>query len=406
MKTKITLLLLGIFILTSCEKTDVDNKFEEKDILLQKREIAQIKNDNKFGIRLFKQIVGNEEAKNTMVSPFSVSQALLMAYNGADGKTKEEFASLLNVKEISIDELNKTHQKLSKSLVKHDQKVLFSIANSIWYDNRFPVKKPFIEINKSYYNAEVSKLNFGNIKTVNKINGWVANKTNQKIKKIIDKIDPSEVLFLINAIYFKADWQHKFDRSLTTQKAFFTSKGSEIKVPMMATESSFNYAQNDYEEIVELPYGRGKFSMLLIRPKKKINELISEINSEKLTEWNREMNKQKVIVNLPKFDFSYKKELNETLQEMGLLQAFQNSANFNKISDVSIRISKVLHKTYIKTDEKGSEAAAVTSIGVKMTSAEPKKTVITFDKPFVFIIREKDTNTILFAGKVENPLEK
>lgn len=406
MKTKITLLLLGIFILTSCEKTDIDNKFQEKDILLQKREIAQIKNDNKFGIQLFKQIVGNEEAKNTMVSPFSISQALLMAYNGADGKTKEEFASLLNTKEISIDELNKTHQKLSKLLVRHDQKVLFSIANSIWYDNKFPVKKPFVEVNKSYYNAEVSKLNFGDIKTVNKINGWVANKTNQKIKKIIDRIDPSEVLFLINAIYFKADWQHKFDKSLTTQKTFITSKNSKIKVPMMVTESSFNYAQNDYGEIVELPYGRGKFSMLLIRPKKKINELISKINSEKLTEWNREMNKQKVIVNLPKFEFSYKKELNETLQEMGLLQAFQNNANFTKISDISIKISKVLHKTYIKTDEKGSEAAAVTSIGVVMTSAEPQKTVITFDKPFVFIIREKDTSTILFAGKVENPLEK
>lgn len=406
MKTKITLLLLGIFILTSCEKTDIDNKFQEKDILLQKREIAQIKNDNKFGIQLFKQIVGNEEAKNTMVSPFSVSQALLMAYNGADGKTKEEFASLLNTKEISIDELNKTHQKLSKLLVRHDQKVLFSIANSIWYDNKFPVKKPFVEVNKSYYNAEVSKLNFGDIKTVNKINGWVANKTNQKIKKIIDRIDPSEVLFLINAIYFKADWQHKFDKSLTTQKTFITSKNSKIKVPMMVTESSFNYAQNDYGEIVELPYGRGKFSMLLIRPKKKINELISKINSEKLTEWNREMNKQKVIVNLPKFEFSYKKKLNETLQEMGLLQAFQNNANFTKISDISIKISKVLHKTYIKTDEKGSEAAAVTSIGVVMTSAEPQKTVITFDKPFVFIIREKDTSTILFAGKVENPLEK
>lgn len=406
MKTKITLLLLGIFILTSCEKTDIDNKFQEKDILLQKREIAQIKNDNKFGIQLFKQIVGNEEAKNTMVSPFSISQALLMAYNGADGKTKEEFASLLNTKEISIDELNKTHQKLSKLLVRHDQKVLFSIANSIWYDNKFPVKKPFVEVNKSYYNAEVSKLNFGDIKTVNKINGWVANKTNQKIKKIIDRIDPSEVLFLINAIYFKADWQHKFDKSLTTQKTFITSKNSKIKVPMMVTESSFNYAQNDYGEIVELPYGRGKFSMLLIRPKKKINELISKINSEKLTEWNREMNKQKVIVNLPKFEFSYKKKLNETLQEMGLLQAFQNNANFTKISDISIKISKVLHKTYIKTDEKGSEAAAVTSIGVVMTSAEPQKTVITFDKPFVFIIREKDTSTILFAGKVENPLEK
>lgn len=406
MKTKITLLLLGIFILTSCEKTDIDNKFQEKDILLQKREIAQIKNDNKFGIQLFKQIVGNEEAKNTMVSPFSISQALLMAYNGADGKTKKEFASLLNTKEVSIDELNKTHQKLSKLLVRHDQKVLFSIANSIWYDNKFPVKKPFVEVNKSYYNAEVSKLNFGDIKTVNKINGWVANKTNQKIKKIIDRIDPSEVLFLINAIYFKADWQHKFDKSLTTQKTFITSKNSKIKVPMMVTESSFNYAQNNYGEIVELPYGRGKFSMLLIRPKKKINELISKINSEKLTEWNREMNKQKVIVNLPKFEFSYKKKLNETLQEMGLLQAFQNNANFTKISDISIKISKVLHKTYIKTDEKGSEAAAVTSIGVVMTSAEPQKTIITFDKPFVFIIREKDTSTILFAGKVENPLEK
>lgn len=406
MKIKIIVLLVSIFVMESCKKTNVEDKFDEKDIVLQKREIAHIKSDNKFGVQLFRQIVGNEEAKNTMVSPFSVSQALLMAYNGADGKTKKEFAELLNAKNISIDELNKVHQKLSKSLVRHDRKVLFSVANSIWYDQKFSIKKPFIDVNKSYYNAEVSKLDFKNKTAVDKINDWVTDKTNQKIKKIIDKISPLEVLFLINAIYFKADWQHKFDKSLTKERPFYTSEKSEIKVPMMITESSFNYAQNNFGEMVELPYGRGKFSMLLIRPKEKVNELISVVTTDKLEEWTQAMKTQKVQVDLPKFEFSYKKELNETLQQMGLLQAFQNSANFSKISDTSIKISKVLHKTYIKTDEEGSEAAAVTSIGLEMTSVEPRKTVITFNKPFVFIIREKDTGSILFAGKVENPLKK
>lgn len=406
MKTQIITFLLSLSILISCQTTKEENQFVEEDIVLQKREATQVESDNNFGIELF-QNIAKEKTKNIMVSPFSVYQALLMAYNGADGQTKEEFAQLLNAKDISIDELNKTHQKLSSSLVKHDSKVLFSIANSVWYDNNFLIKDAFIDVNKEYYNAEVSKLDFSKEATLHTINDWVADNTNQKIKKILDKISPDEVLFLINAIYFKADWQYQFDKSLTEEKTFYTSNNNAIEVPMMTTEASLNWANNNYGQIVELPYGRGKFSMLLILPKEGVDELILGMTTSKVNDWIQEMNSYKIKVKLPKFEFSYKTMLNETLQQMGLLQAFQDNANFSKISDVSIQISKVLHKTYIKTDEEGSEAAAVTSVGFGITSVGPNQTMnITFNKPFVFIIREKDTNTILFAGKVENPLEK
>lgn len=406
MKTQIITFLLSLSVLISCQTTKEENQFAEEDIVLQKREATQVENDNNFGIELF-QNIAKEETKNIMVSPFSVYQALLMAYNGADGQTKEEFAQLLNAKDISIDELNKTHQKLSSSLVKHDSKVLFSIANSVWYDNNFLIKDAFIDVNKEYYNAEVSKLDFSKEATLHTINDWVADNTNQKIKKILNEISPDEVLFLINAIYFKADWQYQFDKSLTEEETFYTSNNNTIEVPMMTTEASFNWASDNYGQIVELPYGRGKFSMLLIRPEEGVDELILGMTISKLNDWIQEMNSYKIKVKLPKFEFSYKTKLNETLQQMGLLQAFQDNANFSKISDVSIQISKVLHKTYIKTDEEGSEAAAVTSVGFGITSVEPNQTMnITFNKPFVFIIREKDTNTILFAGKVENPLEK
>lgn len=406
MKTQIITFLLSLSVLISCQTTKEENQFAEEDIVLQKREATQVESDNNFGIELF-QNIAKEETKNIMVSPFSVYQALLMAYNGADGQTKEEFAQLLNAKDISIDELNKTHQKLSSSLVKHDSKVLFSIANSVWYDNNFLIKDAFIDVNKEYYNAEVSKLDFSKEATLHTINDWVADNTNQKIKKILNEISPDEVLFLINAIYFKADWQYQFDKSLTEEETFYTSNNNTIEVPMMTTEASFNWASDNYGQIVELPYGRGKFSMLLIRPEEGVDELILGMTTSKLNDWIQEMNSYKIKVKLPKFEFSYKTKLNETLQQMGLLQAFQDNANFSKISDVSIQISKVLHKTYIKTDEEGSEAAAVTSVGFGITSVGPNQTMnITFNKPFVFIIREKDTNTILFAGKVENPLEK
>lgn len=402
---KIASIILFLSVFPSCKKDPTILKFKEIELNTVGKQL--VKSDNSFGFELMK-IVTENQTENTMVSPLSVSLVLSMTYNGADTETKTAMENTLRLKGLTTDEINTNNKYLSEALISVDSRIEFSIANSIWYRNEFPVLTEFISTNKEYYNAEVSALDFSNPASKNIINNWVANNTNDKITNIVDNISSDIVMYLINAIYFKGIWKYQFDKSKNIKKAFRYTDGSKNDVEMMQQEADLKTLWNEDFYLVELPYGQGNFVIDLFLPndEKNVSDIISNLNSEN---WNMWMNAigepHKTTIILPPFKFEYEKSLNEILISMGLGIAFDpNNADFSKINtNKQLFISEVKHKTFIELNEEGTEAAAVTSVSVGVTSVGPGGEII-FDKPFLFAIREVSTGVILFLGIVESPV--
>ncbi len=395
--------------LTSCSSEDI-TEHEINDIQLSAKSAQLVKADNAFGLELFKELNKEQEAgKNLMLSPLSISQALAMTYNGAAGNTKTEMEAVLHKNGLTPQQINESYQSLVNALTSHDSRVDLSISNAIFYRNGFSIKPSFVSTNQTYYNAQVEALNFDEAKaTRDKINGWVQNKTNNKIEEIIQSVNSEDIMYLINAIYFNGEWTYRFDKQATSDLTFHTSDGSEIQVPTMQLDmTTLNYSSTESFQLLELPYGGKKYSMLIFLPNETytVNDIIQQMNQEQLDEWIDNLHPQSQKVFLPKFEFEYENSLTDNLKTLGMIDAFsQGNANFSEISDqTGLSISKVKHKTYIKVDEKGTEAAAVTAVTIVNTSVGPDP-VFNINRPFVFAIREKDTNAMLFLGKVNNPL--
>ena len=407
----ITILLSLLFLaplLNSCSKSAIEEGPTNISLDLKSEEIVNA--DNQFGLEIFKEVNDElEDGKNLMISPLSISLALAMAYNGADGDTKTQMEVMLHKAGLTANQVNQTYKNLVEALGSHDPKVQLSIANAIFYNENFSVKSGFLSTNQNYYDAEVDDLDFSNsTATLNKVNGWVKDKTHDKIESIIDQVSPSDVMYLINAIYFKGEWTYQFEKSDTKNEPFFTEEGEELQVPTMTLgKTTLQYTSNEKCDIIELPYGSGKYSMLVFLPKDNIktNDIIDQIDQSNLASWFGSFHESDLIVQLPKFEFAYENSLVDNLKALGMLDAFDASkSNFSGISDqTDLYISEVKHKSYIKVDEEGTEAAAVTGITFEITSVMPDA-VFKIDHPFVFAIREKDTNALLFLGKVNNPL--
>lgn len=290
-----------------------------------------------------------------------------------------------------------------------DKDVVFEIANAIYYADGFSVKPDFLNINKTVYDAKVEKLNFGSSSAVKTINSWVAEKTHDKITKIIDQLNPLDRMVLLNAIYFNGIWTNKFDEKGTHLLNFNKTNGSNVEVPMMKKEEKLDYSTNSLFSAIKMPYGKGQYNMIVMLPAEGKNSK-DVINSLSATNWKNWMKgfetKNPVVVTMPRFKFAFETKLNSVLTEMGMIKAFQPKiADFSKISDEDLYISSAIHKSFIDVNENGTEAAAVTSITFTTTSVgnEPPKTYFNVDKPFVFAITEKDTDAILFIGEVQNP---
>lgn len=407
------ILVLFLLIACSCNTTSEDPN-PENIIELDEKSAELIAADNAFGFELFKNIredVHNEsEDENIMISPLSVSLALAMAYNGADNNTKAEMEDAMKLNGLTTEQINGTYKSLIAALQSLDEDVVFEIANAIYYMDGFPVKQSFLNINSVYYDAEVSALDFNNAaETLNTINSWVADKTHDKITKILDSLSADARMVLLNAIYFFGTWTVEFDENKTTMRPFKYANGSTAEVETMQKEDELYYTSNDLFSAIKLPYGTGQYNMVVMLPKgeKNSGDVINALNTENWNLWNEQFDiRNNVLVNMPRFKFEFKSELNEMLKLMGMKDAFSPaSANFSKISEIDLFISSVVHKTYIDVNETGTEAAAVTAIVFEVTSADPgaNKTYFTVDKPFVFAITEKDTGAILFIGEVQNP---
>mgnify|MGYP006277232955 CR=1 FL=1 len=400
----LTFLLAGI-LLFSCESESTSPK-GIKEIKLSATDNSVVNASNQLGFDMMQDIVANaEEHENLLISPLSVSYALNMTHNGAKEETKTEMAQSMNLEGIPLPEVNESYRHLTESLQNADDKVTMEIANSIWYRDTYPVEDEFIQVNQDYYDAEVSPIDFSNTEAAKEtMNNWVANKTHDKIDKIVEYINPLDVMFLMNAVYFKGQWKHTFNKDKTTQRSFYPRDGEMIQVPTMNIEKDFPFLENDFCTGVELPYGRGNFSMVLLLPDEgqQPEDIINNLSSDSWDNLLNTADTTEILVSLPKFKFSYNKMLNQTLKNLGVEKAFdENEANFEKINrNGDLYISRVNHKSFIDVNEEGTEAAAVTSVGVTTTSMPPN---ISFNRPFMFAIREQSTNTVLFSGIVERP---
>ncbi len=402
------ILAIGI-LLIQCEKNPVSPQKNVRELTGVEKTLVEA--DNSFGLKVFQAINSDEKDKNVFISPLSISMALGMTLNGANGATKEAMQNALELAGLSEQQINENYQSLIDLLVGLDPKVKFQIANSIWYRNDFAFKESFININKQYFYAKVAGLDFSNPQSANIINGWVEDNTNGKIKKIVDQIDPQIVMFLINAIYFKGVWTYEFDKNQTQDDVFNLPDGSQKTVPMMAQSREFSYYASDQLQAIDLPYGDELFSMTIILPDPQIdvNDFMATLSSENWNLWTGSFSKTNGTLFFPRFRLEYEKLLNEALKSLGMAVAFdQGEADFtrmfDKVGDMNLFIDKVKHKSYVEVNEEGTEAAAVTSVEMGVTSVGPGSPfIMRVDRPFIFAIRENHSGTILFIGKIVDP---
>ena len=397
--------VLGFFLITGCDIANSGDGINE--IKLTEKTARLLEAENDFGFELFQNVYAAEtENKNIMVSPLSVSLALAMTYNGASGETKTAMEKTLKVYGLTPEEINTSYQTLLDGLKSLDKKVLLEIANAIFYREGFPVEEEFVSTNKTYYNAEVDALNFSSPVALKTINGWVANKTNDKIEKILDAISSDHVMFLINAIYFKGMWASEFDKDKTTENSFYPENGSSIQTGFMNQTQTVAMASNDLFSAVQLPYGKGNYNMFVFLPEpdKTLQDIVDKLDKDNWETWMQSFAETKdVIIKLPKFKYEYEITLNDVLSEMGMGVAFTDAADFTGINkNGQLKIDFVKHKTFIDVNEEGTEAAAVTVVGIEFTSA-PQNVVFNANRPFLYAITEKSTGAVLFMGTVKNP---
>ena len=404
----IFILSLLTFHFAGCQKEEVET--QPKEIRLSADQQLMLEESRDFSFDLLRSIAAEaEEGENVFISPLSVSLALAMTYNGAEGTTRDAMRQAMRLPDLSDEQINIAWQKLVKDLLAVDKKIDIRIANSIWYLEGFFVRPPFIEVNRKYYNAEVRALDFGRPDAVTIINKWVYDNTNKLIDKIIERVSRQTVMILINAIYFKGQWTYEFDKSKTQPMPFFLADGNMIQAPTMQLTESFNYFEGFGYRLAELPYGRGNYSMVVVLPDPdvSIEDVLQSFGSGSLAPLSQAgAVKQRLDVQLPKFTIEFEQLLNDALINMGMGVAFNPAqANFSGINpDEQLFISEVRHKAFVDVHEEGTEAAAVTTVVIERTSTGPNMPKAFYvNRPFMFLIREKFTGAILFAGKVIDP---
>jgi serpin B len=361
--------------------------------------------NNDFGFRIFSQLTGNDPHDNIFISAPSITIALDMVYNGAAGATKNAMAKTLGIQDMQLDQLNQGNKSLNNQLKKTDPKVILNISNSLWGKSGITFKSDFLDRNKKFYDAEISTLNFEDPTSVNTINNWVNDKTNGKITKIVEELDPSMILMLVNAIYFKGKWTLEFDKKETHEAPFYLLDSTKKTVQMMTQSDRYLYLENDSLQAIRLPYGEGKMSMYIFLPKSAygLKNFLSNLNEQNWNAMLDNFNFKKGDISLPRFKLEYSVTLNEALNKLGLSNFFAD-ADFSEISTVPAFISGVIHKTFVEVNEEGTEAAAVTSVMVATATPdeiEPFSMIV--DHPFFYAIHDDETGSILFMGAVIEP---
>jgi serpin B len=406
MKLQFTALLFCVFLL-ACDSNDSPEKEKLPDAKpIELRLRAKVDTDNTFALDLFKTTCASSDKTNIFVSPLSVSMALSMTLNGAGGETAEQMRNALRASDYSTEQVNEYNKSLQDALTQVDPSTHLSIANSIWYREGFPVKNDFVQVNRDHYYAEIHPLNFSSPDAVRQINRWCAVQTNDKIPEILKAIPGEAMMYLINAVYFKGIWVSQFDEKATGPEDFYPAEGRPFKVNMMRqTEADFNYYSDECAGYLELPYGNNAFSMILMLPHEgqTTDDVLEHLDSDYWNDLTTRLYGAKVNLYLPRFKAECEYRMNEKiLPDMGMILPFTGGADFSGISEIPLSISQVIHKTFVEVNEEGTEAAAVTSVGMYLTGLPAERQPVNYvvNKPFLFVIRENSTGIILFTGKM------
>jgi serine protease inhibitor len=377
---------------------------------------------NQFGFNLLDQIGDSDWGGNIFISPASAAMALAMVFNGARQDTETAMDSVLAFGDWSLDSINAANRKLSERMNSFED-VQLSIANSLWMSDHMEFKDEFLRRVQAAYAADIREVNLQDRETPTLINHWVAQKTNGRIQKIIEKIDDRLVMLLINAIYFKGTWTYQFDDKLTSDRQFTLLDGTSFRHPLMEQNHEFYYLETSDFQAISLPYGDGEMSMVVMLPSSSLglDGLRKQLSPDNWQTWVKGLERREGTIVLPRFRLEYEKNLNDPLKEMGMAIAFNPveadlTDMWYPIQPVNVGaamaniqnlyIGKVMQKTFLEVNEEGTEAAAVTSVGIVATSAmheerPPFRMVV--DRPFFCAIVDKPTGLVLFMGFIMDP---
>lgn len=362
-----------------------------------------------FSWNLFQESSQNDQ--NVLISPASVYLALGMTYNGADTETRQAIIETLSAAGLSEEEFNAACRDYISILQTMGDKTELSVANAIWYRQGFNPDKSFLQKNADYFAAEAKALDFSKLESLEIINNWVKDETRGTIDKIIDEIDPAVVMYLMNAVYFKSDWQEPFDAADTVESQFHGINGP-ITAKFMNRTGEMDYINKDGINGIMLPYDDGRFRFFALLPEEGTDArtFISQMDGDAINSFLQSIKKGYVGLALPKFETRFEDSLKDELAHMGMEVAFDpDNADFSKMNqerEKNLYISEILHKTFCRVDELGTEASAVTSVEIRFTSMPAQPDIqISFDRPFVYGIVDIVTGAPLFLGLMENPME-
>ena len=399
------LLIPLVLALSSCEKEPRPDNEPDKEftpIVLTRAEQDINTDVNEFGLKLYRSLYNKDQV---FISPLSVSLALSMTAYGARGTTEQEMIATLGFGEATRDQVGEYYKKMVPALIDADNRTTLEIANSIWVKDAIRLKQDYSNGVKDYFSADIFSKNFSSATLIAEINKWCSDKTHGLIKNAADNLNPDTVMALVNALYFNGKWSKEFDKA--TNGTFNALNSAPVSAKMMSKTGSYKYAAADGYRMVSVPYGNGAFVMDLILPEatgpdafhSAVNGLTWDVYSSLISNSYN----SSVCITMPVFKMEYDAELQDILAAMGMPSAFAPGANFSGMtSDAALLIDKVIHKTFVDVDEKGTEAAAVTIVDMKAYGTLPKAIDFTADRPFIFAIRETSTNALLFIGNKVN----
>lgn len=376
-------------------------EFKEDDYL----EIVDA--SNLLGMNLLSEVSGKGEGSNPFISPVSLYMALSMLYNGAEGATKNEISEVLGVKGIEAGDLNQANASLMSILASDTEEIELRIGNSIWLNDNYHYQENFAANNRDYFNAKIEEIDISDNASAVEINDWVQEATNDKIKNMVEEpLDSNITAVLLNAVYFKGDWQHKFEAGATKESTFMGEGGEKSTVQMMKLEERLSYLETDSFQAVSLPYGEGEMDMKLFLPRgsSSLEEFRETLNTENWKRWNAEFSGRQGKVLMPKFKMEYEIILNDAMKELGMPSAFDGNAEFPYIvqEDAELAVTSIAQKTYLDINEDGTEAAAATSITVGESGDAEPPFMMKIERPFFLAITDVESGAILFMGEIKN----
>lgn len=404
MKRFIIPIICLLLLLTACQTESINTDQSEKSSTETIVPLTDI--NNELGFSLIK--LAYDETENVLLSPTSALLALFMAYNGAEGDTKTEFEETLKLTSYTREDINLASKQFIAALQEKDDAVDIAIANSLWINEKYSFHDDYASSMKNYYNATIEAIDIANPQSAARINDWVKEQTKGKITEIVAAPLPNDLLaYIVNALYFNGKWTYAFDPSLTTEKTFYGAD-EEIDLPFMTLTEQLPYFATETFQAVKLPYGDGKLAMQIMLPSENtpLTELINFITDDWET-WQNKFSEQEGTVVMPKFTLEEEIVLNDLLQEMGMKAAFDSErADFTNMAEASERIfiNEVKQKAYIDVHEEGTEAAAVTSVEVSVTSAivdEVEPFYMEINRPFLLTIQDEETGQIVFIGTIQ-----